>query len=361
MAKGTVSGHTIPAINVRGMSYEFVRAIIRAAQHAQVGPFIIESARSEMRYCEQSSDDLVVITLAAALREGFSGPLFIQGDHFQVDPAKSTDQEVAALEKLIDESVTAGMGHIDIDASKTVDLSKESLDDQQARNAELTAHFTTHIRSHHGAEILVGGEIGEIGGRVSTEGDLRAFMTQYRSRIGEVRGISKVAVQTGTSHGGTPNPDGTIKRVAVDFDALRNLSRLAREEYGLAGAVQHGASTLSETQIAEFPAMGVAEVHFSTEFQNMIFDHPSFPHELKAEIEAYLFAHFAEDRVSGMTDQQFVYKQRKRAWGPFKKAIATLPHEVRDVIAASLEQKVSSLFKDCHVDDTQQLISQYIH
>lgn len=361
MGRGAEHGFTVPAINVRGMNYDFLRAIIRSVRDNSVGPFIIELARSEMRYGDQSADDLVVTALAAALREGFSGPLFIQGDHFQVDPARDRDDEVAALEKLIDDSVTSGMRQIDIDASKTVDLTKRSLEDQQRQNAELTAYFTGYIRKRHGDDVLIGGEIGEIGGRVSTEDDLRAFMSQYRSRVGSTRGISKVAVQTGTSHGGTPNPDGTVKRVAVDFDALRRLSELARKEYGLAGAVQHGASTLSEEQIAQFPAMGVAEVHFSTEFQNIVFDHPSFPKEVREEIEAYLFEHFKDEKKAGMTDQQFLYKQRKRAWGPFKKVIASLPDDVRHAIAASLEQKVTSLFRDCNVSGMRSLITTYIH
>ena len=361
MGTGAVHGFTVPAINVRGLSYDFIRAIFRAAARNRVGPFIIEIARSEMHYGEQTTDDLVVMALCAALRERFAGPLFIQGDHFQVDPSKSVDEEVAALERLIDASVAAGMGHIDIDASKTVDLSKRKLNDQQARNVELTAHFTEYIRERHGDDVLIGGEIGEIGGRVSTSGDLRAFMSQYRTRIGDVRGIGKIAVQTGTSHGGTPNRDGSLQKVIVDVDALENLSRLAREEFGLAGAVQHGASTLTERQIAQFPSLGVAEVHLSSGFQNIVFDHPSFPRQLREEIYAYLFAHFADLRKTGMTDQQFIYKQRKRAWGPFKKAIASLPGDVRRAIVTTLEQKVGSLFNDCKVNDTRPLIKKYIH
>ena len=361
MGKEAVRGFTVPAINVRGFSYDFTRAIFRATARNRVGPFIIEIARSEMKYGEQTTDDLVVMALCAALRERFTGPLFIQGDHFQVDPTKKVDEEVAAIEKLIDGSVAAGMQHIDIDASKTVDLSKRSLDDQQERNAELTAHFTEHIREHHGNDILIGGEIGEIGGRVSTVDDLHAFMSQYRTRIGDLRGISKIAVQTGTSHGGTPNRDGSLQKVTVDVDTLKNLSKLAREEFGLVGAVQHGASTLTERQIAQFPVLGVAEVHLSTGFQNIVFDHPSFPTQLREEIYAYLFEHFADERKSGMTDQQFIYTQRKRAWGPFKKTIAMLPNDVRNAIGASLEHKVGSLFKDCRVNDTRPLIAQYIH
>lgn len=359
-ADGTVSGCTVPAMNVRGMSYEFIRAIIRAAQHSGVGPFIIELARSEMRYGEQTPDDLVVFALAAALREGYQGPLAIQGDHFQVDPGKPRDEEMAALTTLIDQSLAAGFTHIDIDASKTVDLSKSNRREQQAHNADITAHFTKYIRTAYGDRVVIGGEIGEIGGRVSTADDLRAYMSLYRESVGELPGIAKVAVQTGTSHGGTPNPDGSIKAVAVDLATARELSRIARNEFHLAGAVQHGASTLSDEQIAAFPDAGIAEVHLSTGFQNVVFDHPALPQSLRDEMTAYVHDHFSSERTDGMTDAQFVYKNRKRLWGPFKQQLAHLPEDARVAIGDALEQRTRDLFTACRVTGTRVRLAPYL-
>lgn len=359
MAKGIVTGFTVPAFNVRGFSYEFIRAIIRASSAAHAGAFIIEIARSEIGYSEQSPDELITVGLAAALREGFVGPLFFQGDHYKIDPAKGIDSEVRTIEKLIDDSLQAGMRHIDIDASKTVDLSKPSVDAQQLSNGTLTAHLAAYSRNQTDQPIVIGGEIGEIGGKVSTADDLRAFMGIVSKASGSGESINKVAVQTGTSHGGSVNTDGSIRRVSVDLRTLQTLSAIARDEFGLAGAVQHGASTLSEGQIGSFPDIGAAEVHLSTEFQNIIFDHPSFPVELKNDIAQYIIKTFGSERSKGQSDQQFLYRQRKHAWGPFKKQIAEMPSEARISIASAIGAKISRLFTALRIDNTSDLVRKY--
>src|SRR4029453_5035669 len=97
-----------------------------------------------------------------------------------------------------------------------------------------------------------GGEIGEVGSTNSTEAELRAYLDGLHAELAEVppeqpvTGISKVSVQTGTSHGGMVMPDGSVGMVAVDFDVHARLGEIARREYGLAGTVQHGASTLPD-------------------------------------------------------------------------------------------------------------------
>ena len=76
-----------------------------------------------------------------------------------------------------------------------------------------------------GITISVGGEIGEVGKKNSTVEELRAFMDGYNSTLSAkgkgMKGISKISVQTGTTHGGVPLPDGTIAKVKLDFDTLK--------------------------------------------------------------------------------------------------------------------------------------------
>lgn len=361
VAKGAVSGFTVPALNVRGLSYEFIRAILRASRATHTRAFIIEIARSEIGYSAQPPEELVALGLAAALREGFDGPLFFQGDHYKIDPARGIDNEVRSLERLIEESLAAGMRHIDIDASKTVDLSQSSIDMQQSQNGALSAHLASYVRSHAQEPVIVGGEIGEIGGKVSTPDDLRAFMTILTRASSGKESINKVAVQTGTSHGGIPNADGSVRRVKVDLKVLKGLSRIAREEFELAGAVQHGASTLTEAQIGKFPLTGAVEVHLSTVFQNIIFDHPSFPKDLTHEIERFVVSTFGSARPDDQTERQFIYKQRKHAWGPFKRTIASMPGDARKSISATLEEKIARLFRALHVQDTDSLVARFHH
>ena len=138
--RGECDGFTVPAMNVRGMSYDTARSIFRTAKSMDAGAFILEIARSEIAYTEQRPAEYVSVMLAAAMREGFRGPLFIQGDHFQVNHKKyAVDPvpEVNAVKAIVQEAVAAGFYNIDVDTSTLVDLSKPSLAEQQRLNYEV--------------------------------------------------------------------------------------------------------------------------------------------------------------------------------------------------------------------------------
>ncbi len=363
--RGEVSGFTVPAINVRMLAYDTARAVCRAARRLGVGAVLFEIARSEIGYTEQRPAEYAAVMLAAAIREGWEGPFFIQGDHFQTNPKKmkdDPDKEIAAIEALIDEAILAGFFQIDIDTSTLVDLSRPTLEEQQAVNSALTARFTKFIRAREPKEtpISIGGEIGEVGKANSTPEELRAYMDRYRRELGEGKGIAKVSIQTGSSHGGVVGPDGTVQRVKIDFETLRRISKVAREEYGLAGAVQHGASTLPAEFFGSFPEHDCAEIHLATEFQNMIYDHPAFPLPLKRAVERWLFEKMAGEKKKGETDGQFLYKTRKQAIGLFKEQVWNLPAGTREAIRDALEKKFAFLFEKLRVTDTKDLVARYV-
>ena len=77
-------GFTVPAINIRGLTYDTARAVFRTAIKNNSGAFIFEIARSEIGYTKQRPLEYSAVVLAAAVREGYKGPVFIQGDHFQL-------------------------------------------------------------------------------------------------------------------------------------------------------------------------------------------------------------------------------------------------------------------------------------
>lgn len=242
-------GFTVPAMNIRGLAYDSARAVFRKVIEMNVGAFIFEIARSEIGYTKQRPLEYAAVVLAAAVREGYRGPVFLQGDHFQLvrknflnDPKAETDY----IRGLIKEAIEAEFYNIDIDSSTLVDLEKETIREQQRPNFEKTAELAAHIREiqPNGVMISVGGEIGEIGKKNSTPEELKAYLDGFKDTFKAGRGLSKLSVQTGTSHGGVVLPDGTLAKVKIDFDTLRTLSGLARKEYGLSGCVQHGASTL---------------------------------------------------------------------------------------------------------------------
>ena len=364
--KGLYEGITVPAINIRGVTYHIARAVFRAAMKDKVGALIFEIARSEIGYTAQRPGEYASCVLAAAVKEGYQGPVFIQGDHFQANRAKyqeNPEAELKAIKDLVKESVEAGFFNIDIDASTLVDISKTSLEDQQEQNSAVTAEMTRYIRSiePRGITVSVGGEIGEIGKGNSTVADLRAFIDSYKQRLDKnMEGISKISVQTGTTHGGVVLPDGSIAQVKIDFNTLKELSNVARKEYGLGGAVQHGASTLPDEAFDMFPKVGTLEVHLATGFQNILFDSPHFPKDLLEKINRGLDAKYPNQRKDGETEEQFLYKTRKRAFGDFKKEIWGLPPSDLQAIMGELENRFSLIFHKLNAIDTVQLVKKYV-
>lgn len=364
--KGLYSGVTVPAINIRGITYDVARAVLKAALKGKVGAFIFEIARSEMGYTEQKPGEYAACVLAAAIREGFEGPVFIQGDHYQVNQGKYSaepEKELNAIKALIKESVAAGFFNIDIDASTIVDLSKKTLEEQQEKNCLVTAEMTKFMRSIEpkGVTISVGGEIGEVGKRNSTVEDLKAFMSGYRRMLGTgIKGISKISVQTGTTHGGVVLPDGSIANVEIDFKTLQELTKMAREEFGMSGAVQHGASTLPDEAFGHFPQVGTAEVHLATGFQNIIYESKHFPKELLSRINKNLIEKYSNERKQGETDEQFLYKTRKKAFGDFKKEIWALPESNLAGLRVELEARFSLIFQKLNVIGTKDLVERHI-
>jgi fructose/tagatose bisphosphate aldolase len=371
IGRGEAGGFTVPAINVRAMAYDTARAVMRAATRLDAGAFILEIARSEIGYTEQRPHEYAAIMAAAALREGFRGPLFLQGDHVQVNAKKYAGddrvKELDTLKALIREELSAGFYNIDIDTSTLVDLDKPTLDEQQLVNCGLAAEFTAHIRAHEppGITVSVGGEIGEVGGKNSDVHELHAFMRGYTHALaakGEgLVGISKISVQTGTAHGGFVGADGKVQGdVKLDLAALEELSTVARTEYGLAGAVQHGASTLSPALFDAFPRVGACEIHLATNFQNMVYDHPAFPAALRDEMYAWVREHAQEEKKAGDSDEQFLYKARKKAIGPFKSQLWTLPEDVRAAIGKTLEEQFAFLMGKLKVNGTRDVVERFV-
>jgi fructose/tagatose bisphosphate aldolase len=368
--RGEAPVFTTPAINVRVLAYDAGRAIFRAAKRLDVGAVICEIARSEIGYTDQRPAEYVAVMTAAALREGFTGPLFIQGDHVQVNAKKyaaDPEAELAAVRALIEEELHTGFYNIDVDTSTLVDLSQPDLDAQQRVNYERAAELTQFIRDREpaGVTVSVGGEIGEVGGKNSDVHELRAFMEGYLRTLGRLGGgrspgISKISVQTGTSHGGVVLPDGSIAKVPIDLDALAALSREARVRYGLGGAVQHGASTLPPEAFGRFPACEAIEIHLATNFQTMVFDHPRLPAELRTELNQWVKTECKDEWKRGDTEQQFIYKSRKKAIGPFKRRLWDLPADVRGAIGSDLEQTFAFLFEQLRVTHTRAVTDRFV-
>ncbi len=310
-SRNEYEGLTVPAINLRAQTFDMARIILETAKKNDAAAVIFELARSEQTYTYQRVFEYATSVLAGAIAAGWKGPVFIQGDHYQfnakkyaADPEKMTEE----IRKACRDAIAAGYRNIDIDSSTLVDLQYEDLDQQQHENYSRAAELTALIRSLEadGVTVSVGGEIGEVGKQNSTPEDLKAYLDGYvrelEARAPGAKGLSKVSVQTGTSHGGVPLPGGGVAEVKLDFDVLTKLSAVARE-YGLGGAVQHGASTLPDELFHKFPATGCAEIHLATGFQNTLYEHPAFPKDLHERIESWCFENALDERKADQTDQ----------------------------------------------------------
>jgi hypothetical protein len=187
------------------------------------------------------------------------------------------------------------------------------------------------------------------------------FNEALQQRGASLVGLSKISVQTGTAHGGFVNADGTVRTdVKIDLKTLAELSRVARADYGLAGAVQHGASTLPPDAFDAFPRAGACEIHLATDFQNMIYDHPRFPADLKAEMYAWIREHAADERKPTDTEEQFIYKARKKAIGPFKKRMWSIADEARRAIGQTLEERFTFLMEQLKIQDTSDVVPRFV-
>jgi len=387
---------TIPAINVRGMTYNTARAIFEAAKKDKVSCLILEIAKSEIEYTGQRPAEYATSISAAAIKEGYQGPLFLQGDHFQINANNYKENPVKEREKikgLIREAIEAGFYQIDLDMSTLVDWSKTNYDAQQKINYKETALLTAYVRDLEkelglnklSIVINLGGEIGEIGkgikGRNSITEDLRAFMAGYQKELAllskekgyQLEGITKIAVQSGTQHGGIRDEKGNvIKKIKVSFNTLAELGKIAREQYGLAGVVQHGASTLDPCCFVLFrgePAPKgfniskellnkenakllsenpVAEVHLATAYQDTILDHPLFPKELSDRIKKWVLENYPPKE--GEDKEKAYISNRKNAWGKFKFELWSLPSEIQDGLRNTFVKQFSEdVFKNLGV------------
>lgn len=362
------SGRTVPAMNLRGWSYQTCRAVFRAARDMQSRLFIFEQAVGEAIYAAQPPAEYTAAVLAAAMREGYSGPVFLQADHDQVDAksySRDKEKEVQRLEQIMRNQIDAGFFNIDIDASTVVDLSLPSVEDQQRLNAEITAHFTRYVREIEPANVTIslGAEIGEVGHENTTPEELRAFMTTYSDLLSRLPnappGVSKISVNSGTYHGGKVLPDGSLAQVNVDYDTLRTISDICRRDFKMAGAVQHGASTLPGDQLSRFPESGAVEIHLALGFNNLIFDHPKLPQAVKDEIREYVFSHHLAEKSPNETDAQFLYNTRKKAWKVMKKRFWELPESIQEDIMRSLQSMFTNMFTWMNVGGTEELVLAY--
>ena len=78
-----------------------------------------------------------------------------------------------------------------------------------------------------------------------------------------------------------------------------------------------------------------------------------FPNDFKEKIYTHLRKKFAAEKKEGETDEQFIYKTRKKGFGEFKSEFLCLSKEIREGIGQELERKTDFLFDRLAVGNTR--------
>jgi fructose/tagatose bisphosphate aldolase len=366
MARGrgeVASSWTTPAINLRALTFDCARAAFRSADKIKSALMIFEIARVELGWSDISLAEYSACVLAAAIAEGYRGPVFLQGDHFQISAQLPIEQEKSVIKRLVKQAVAAGFYNIDIDTSTLVDLSQPTVSEQQYRNASISAELAAYIRNAQpdGITISIGGEIGEVGGHVSTIEELSTYIRLFNQKYAELcpnkPGLSKVSIHSGSTHGGTVLADGKIRKAQIDFEAIEKLDRTSREVCGLGGVVQHGASTLAYENFDKLVQAGTLEVHLATSFMTTLFQ--LIPDPLRAEMYHWLDTNFVHERTKGMTDPQFYHKTQMHALAPFKKVLWNLPTEVMEKLSLTWESQFDQLFTRLGCTNTREMVENF--
>lgn len=337
----------IPAFNLRGMTFELACGIFQAAKELKTNFFIFEIARSELGYTQQRPYSYAGLVLAAALESDWQRPVYLQADHLQINPERydnSLIREIHVVKKLLKAFLKAGFLSVDLDCSGLNNLKQEKPELLLKENLGMSLKLLRFLKLlKRNEKITIGLEVGEIGSRSTTAEELQWFLDNLKKKI-KPGTVAKIAVQTGTSHGGKVDEKGNLLTMPVDLKRLRELNELSQKA-GFYGVVQHGASTLPLAILKQLPATGVLEVHLGTAFQNLIFDHPEFPVDFKTKIYSWLDEKFASNRKQDKSKEQFFYETRKQAWGEFRKNFLELPEGFKIKITEVMKEKAGEIFK----------------
>jgi hypothetical protein len=99
-------------------------------------------------------------------------------------------------------------------------------------------------------------------------------------------------------------------------------------------------------------------IHLATNFQNILYDR--MPRELKERIYRWLDENARDERKPTDSDEQFYYKTRKKALGPFKRELWELPEGVKAELATVYDQTFGFLFEQLQVGGTADVVAKYV-
>ena len=368
--RGDIGGFTVPAINVRVMAYDTARAIFRTAMAGRPGRIILEIARSEIAYTEQRPAEYVSVMIGAALREGYTLPALHPGR-----PLPGQPQEVPGRSR--------GRGGRGEEAHRRGDrrgllqhrrrhldaggpLARRRWRSSSARTTSARRRSPAFIRgrSRAGVTVSVGGEIGEVGMKNSTVEELHAFMQGYNRSAVRARQARRASARSRCRP--ARRTAAWCCRTARIADVKLDLEALEAAQQGGARGVRAGRGGAARCEHAALQRVRQLPANRDGRDppRHQLPEHRLRPSQTAGGPEAadpdWLDENAAGERKSGDTDEQFYYKARKKAIGPFKRELWGLPEDIRTAIAADLERTFAFLFEQLNVNGTTDHINRIV-
>ena len=225
---------------------------------------IFELARSEMGYTDQRPAEYAACVLGAAIAEGYQGPVFIQGDHFQISAKKYASKPRSEVKAVRDSSGghrrrVLQHRHRHLDSGRP-----EQADDPRAAGSQLRAvrridrpctiagaegrrrlrrrrdRRSGRPQQHRARTAGLHGRLQPVAGQLDPQGR-RPVQDQHPDRHVPWRG-RPTRRHDRQGQGGLRDPQPAVEDRA--------------KQYAMGGAVQHGASTLPEEAFSKFSEAG---------------------------------------------------------------------------------------------------------
>ena len=84
------------------------------------------------------------------------------------------------------------------------------------------------------------------------------------------------------------------------------------------------------------------------------------PADVRQEMYAWLDVNAKDERKPTDSAEQFYYKSRKKAIGPFKRRLWDLPADVKATLAAAYDAKFEFLFTQLGVGGTRDAVRKFV-
>ena len=367
--RGEVSGFTVPAVNIRTQVFDMAGAMCRAAESIDAGTIIFELARSEQEYTYQRPGEYITSVLAGCIGAGWQGPVFVQGDHYQFNAKKyaadpeATTEAITAPDPRGDRRRLRQHRHRLVDAGRSGAADRRSSSSARttsarrrcrrssARSSRPTRRSASAARSARSASrtrprrscaptsTAIATTLRELAGRRA--GPFQGQRPDRHHRTAACRCPAAAWRRSRSTSGRSsdcrrwpastawPAPSSTAPRRCPT--SCSTASRRSRRPRSTSRPASRTCSTSTRRSRAT-----------------------CWPRSRAGAI-----ANTADERKDGESDDQFLYKTRKKALGPYKRQLWELPG--KDEIIAGQESKLRYLFEQLAIAGTRELVERYVN